>query len=105
MTETSGQAEGQTEARTNVPMLDFVTAWSTSSNVQEVADKLGITKESAGQRASQYRTKHGINLKKFTAGGTGSRLDINAANELIAQLAEAEAEGEGEAEPTPAKTT
>jgi hypothetical protein len=83
-------AEGSSGTRTS--MTDFVTAWQTSGSVQEIADKLGIKSTSAGQRACQYRSQ-GIKLKKMPRGG-GARLNVDQANELIAQLS-GEQENEG----------
>lgn len=66
-------------------MQTFVRAWETSNSVAEAAEKLGITKQSAGQRASNYRTKHGIPLKEMPRGG-GSRINTDEANQLLAEL-------------------
>jgi len=88
--------EGDSGKRVHNDIATFMTAWERSETVQEAADKLGITKASAGQRASTCRSK-GLPLKKMKRGGNGAKIDIEAAKELLATL-QAEAEGEGEGE-------
>lgn len=96
------EATSETGVRTRSSMEDFVKAWETSESVAEAADKLGITKQSAGQRASTYRNKHGIPLKIMPRGG-GSRINVKAANDLIAQL-RGDSEQSAEGEQAPAET-
>jgi len=92
--------------RIRVDMMTFVKAWQTSDNVDEVAEKLGLTKTSVQARASKYRSgvlsddgKHfvvePIALKRMNRrGGGGSRLDTAAANRLIAELGNANVEND-----------
>jgi hypothetical protein len=63
---------------------DFITAWQTAESVEEVSERLGMTKSAAMTRASNYRRVHDIPLKKFYR---SSRLDKQALRELAASLA------------------
>ena len=72
-----------TGTRVHNGFKEFIGAWEGSNSVQEAADKLGITKESAGQRASAYRGKD-IKLKKMPRGG--AKLDISEAQSYLADL-------------------
>lgn len=77
--------------RNVVSMGAFVRAWETSKSIQEVKDKTGLEIASIEQRATKYRTGDAesgrlpIPLKNFPRGG-GSRLDVNEAYELLAEL-------------------
>jgi len=74
-----------------VSLNDFITAWETSENVQEVCDKVGISKTTAQARASKYRGL-GIPVKKMTRGGGGKSIDTDGALQLIASLRETNVE-------------
>ena len=94
--------------RIRVSMPDFVRAWQGSENVQEVADKTGLTITSAQARASKYRApefetddddnvildeetgeatlvRGPIPLKSMSKGG-GVKLEVDEAIKLIAEL-------------------
>lgn len=45
----------------------FVLIWNSAGSLAEVADKAGITQESASTRAHRYR-KRGVPLSKFPRG-------------------------------------
>lgn len=86
--------------RNRTGMVEFIKAWQTSNSVDEVAEKLGLKKASVQARASKYRSgvvaEDGetfiikpIALKRMPRGG-GSRLDADAANQLIAELGNGE---------------
>lgn len=92
---TESQATGTVRPRND--FTSFITTWESSNSLQEVADKLGITPASAGQRASNYRREHGIDLKKMQRGG-GAKLDVSAAKELLAKLRTKTQEAEAEAD-------
>ena len=77
------KAEGSSGKRVRNDFETFIRAWETSDSVQEAADKCGITKDSAGQRASQYRSQYGIDLKKMQR---GQRLDVGDAQDFLAAL-------------------
>jgi hypothetical protein len=77
---------GRTEY--NVTATQFVTAWQTSSSVQEVSDRLGMPKPIVLARASSYRAA-GIKLKKIKKANSRS-LDVAALNKLIEKLAREE---------------
>lgn len=88
-TQTSGEAT-QT-SKTRVSAEKFITVWERSANAREAAKELGLTPNSATQRASSYR-KAGIDLKHMPRGG--AKLDVSAANALLASLREKSENGE-----------
>ncbi len=51
----------------------FITAWQTSSSVNEVAARLGIPAAEAESEATKYR-KYGINLRQLARTGDGPLL-------------------------------
>lgn len=59
----------------------FITVWQNSQSRIEVSDKLGITPNSCGQRASKLR-KLGIELKKFESGRPKGLVDPKKITEL-----------------------
>ena len=61
----------------------FVEAWSESESVQEVADKLEISKASVSTRATKLR-KAGVILKNMGVGV----VDVDALNKLIVEKEE-----------------
>lgn len=63
---------------------DFITAWQTAESVEEVSEKLGMSKSAAMTRASNYRRVHEIPLKKFYR---SSRLDKQRLRDLATSLA------------------
>jgi len=63
---------------------DFITAWQTAGSVEEVSEKLGMSKSAAMTRASNYRRVHEIPLKKFYR---SSRLDKDKLRALASSLA------------------
>lgn len=62
----------------------FVKTWQAAKNAQEVADKLGINKNSVLARATKFRKEYGVALKKMERGG-GRRLDVDALKALVAE--------------------
>lgn len=60
-----------------VSNADFVKAWMTLKTNQEVADKLGLTKEQASAKATSLRAK-GVNLPKKLV----SSIDPNSVDAL-----------------------
>lgn len=81
MAKASGKAK-----RTNVDMPAFVKAWQGSESVPQVAEKLGLKVGSVQTRAAKYRgAPHFIPLKEMARGGA-KKLDVSAANALIAEL-------------------
>lgn len=81
-------------SRYDITPEEFVTAWNSSKNAGEVADKLGMPKPLVLARASKYR-KAGVKLKEMKR-GSGRRLDVEGLNRLIAEL-EAKQRGAGSA--------
>ena len=67
-----------------VTMEEFIKAWEKAESAQAVADKLGIGKATAQQRATNYRRK-GIPLKKFERPKMAS-LDVDAGQKLLAKI-------------------
>lgn len=66
---------------------EFVRTWQSSDSTAEVAEKLGMTHPAAYQRSRVYREK-GIHLKEMPPGnGRPYRLDPDALNSLIEELA------------------
>ena len=126
-TETTETTENNTEATTentkkkrgaNVSMEKFIETWEEIANgpnpsVSAVAEKLGLAKETVGQRASAYRNPkpddkgnvvEAIPLTKMPRGG-GSRQDYSAGAALVEKLrkqreAQAAETSEGESEGT-----
>ena len=64
---------------------DFVHAWQTSGSVAEVAEKTGLEKTRAIQKAGSYRAK-GIPLKKMQTGK--EPIDVSALTDLAKSLTE-----------------
>jgi len=63
---------------------DFITAWQTAGSVDEVSERLGMSKSAAMTRASNYRRVHEIPLKKFYR---SSKLDKERLRALATSLA------------------
>jgi len=63
---------------------DFITAWQTAGSVDEVSERLGMSKSAAMTRASNYRRVHEIPLKKFHR---SSKLDKQRLRDLATSLA------------------
>ncbi len=63
---------------------DFITAWQTAESVEEVSERLGMSKSAAMTRASNYRRVHEIPLKKFYR---SSKLDKKRLRDLATSLA------------------
>jgi len=76
--------------RPRASLSDFIKAYQTSKSYEEVARKLGMTAISVQARTVRER-KRGVHLKRFERQGGGCRItqaDIDAANALIAELAQ-----------------
>ena len=65
---------------------EFVKVWQEAESMKEAAEKLGMSKSAASNRASYYR-KRGVNLKSFVRGGHRPPLNVAALNEFIESLA------------------
>ena len=97
----SGSTEGQVATRVRNDAETFIRAWQNADTVQEAADALGITKPSAGQRASSYRTQ-GVPLKKMKRGG-GARFNLEEAIALAQKHAPATETVDSESESSQAE--
>lgn len=64
-----------------VPDSDFVKAYASCDNYDEVARLTGLTKASVASRANKLR-KAGVNLKKF-ARAPGKGTDVASLNALL----------------------
>ena len=71
--------------RPQVSAEDFIITWQQSSSLQEVADKLGIKKEVAYQRARIYKNQYQINLKQFKRKERPRRLNVEKLKNLAEQ--------------------
>ena len=69
----------------SVTNAEFVLIWQQASSVEEVANKLGILKGSASQRASNLRKKK-VKLKRMPR--SVSQYTVEELNSLIEQAAE-----------------
>lgn len=78
----SQQDEGRTVY--DVTPEEFIEAWQTSKDAQEVADKLKMPKPIVFARASKYR-KQGINLKDHRS-KRGRGIDVDKLNRLIEDI-------------------
>jgi hypothetical protein len=106
--ETTAETTEGGEVRNRIKLDDFITVWEEVANsdnpsVQEVADRLGLKKESVQQRATKYRNppkkdQKGnpipvelratpIPLTKMPRGG-GMKFDSNAGASLLQKLHE-----------------
>ena len=95
--------EGATKDRKNRPevavtMTAFIIAWvsvvkGNAPSVAKVADLLNMATASVSQKATLYRTKHGIALPNMPRG-----FDVDAGKALLESLLNPVAEGEGEGE-------
>ena len=63
---------------------DLITAWQTAGSVDEVSERVGMSKSAAMTRASNYRRVHEIPLKKFHR---SSKLDKQRLRDLATSLA------------------
>ena len=79
MAKTSGKVRNE-----RVSTETFIRAWESSTGVQEVSQKTGMKTPTAQARASKQRAA-GIPLKHMPKGG-GAKLDVKAAQALVAQL-------------------
>ena len=68
-----------------VSPTDFITAWENSNSVKEVAEKTGLKVTSVQARASTYRSKHGILLKKMPRINNGG-FNKEAAIKILEQV-------------------
>lgn len=63
----------------------FAIVWETSTNVDDIAKKLFITKGQAYSMASRLRKK-GVKLKRHTPRGRARPVDVDAINRRIASI-------------------
>jgi len=63
----SEDTNGQ-DGRTRAPSVDaktFIRAYNSSTSIDEVVEKTGLSRHTVLQRASTYRTKYNIRMRKF----------------------------------------
>lgn len=70
--------------RTRIPAKLFVQVWQTCASLDEVIEKTGMTRLSAGTRARTLR-KHGVPLQKFNRVAI-AKTDLVALTELAKSL-------------------
>mgnify|MGYP001266927756 CR=1 FL=1 len=68
----------------------FCKVWQTSSNLEEVAERLDTSKINVYQRGKRYRSR-GVNLKPLFSASSGDtagrrKVDVDFLNELIGEL-------------------
>ena len=73
------------EAKGRVGFEDFISAWETSDSVQNVCDKLEISKQNAYARAAKYRSD-GVPLQKFVGGGGRSKVSLEDKLAVLARI-------------------
>lgn len=64
MTEDGNGKEKRSRA-TSVPAKDFIRIYNSSASVDEVVEKTGLARHTVMQRASEFRRKHGIKMRRF----------------------------------------
>ena len=62
----------------------FITIWQSAASLQEVAEKTGLTERQAINKASYYRNRLNIPLKKFR---TLSSKELRESRKLARELA------------------
>lgn len=108
------QAEAQTEAQTEtaekrvrIPREEFMRVWeetvadlkagtATGSGIKLVAKQLGLKENTVQQRATKYRTGHGIPLSKMPRGG-GATFKVEEAKSELDKIRENIAKRQAEA--------
>lgn len=70
--------------KTRLTQDRFVELWQTSESAEEAAERMGITKLRAQQRAADYR-KMGVKLKKFKRKQI-TTIDVARLNKLIDEI-------------------
>ena len=73
------------EARGRIGFEDFIEAWETSDSVQNVCDKLDISKQNAYARATKYRSD-GVPLQKFVGGGGRAKVSLEEKLAVLARV-------------------
>mgnify|MGYP003678141147 FL=1 len=73
------------EARWRVGFEEFIEAWETSDSVQNVCDKLEISKQNAYARATKYRGD-GVPLQKFVGGGGRAKVSLDEKLAVLARI-------------------
>ena len=59
---------GSTKKRTrapSVPAKEFIRIYNSSTTVDEVVEKTGLARHTVMQRASEFRRKHNIKMRRF----------------------------------------
>lgn len=69
-----------------ITQIEFVEIWETSESADEAAERLGISKDAAHARASNYRSK-GVNLKSMPR-KPRTATDVDAMNQKIEEIRE-----------------
>ena len=64
---------------------EFIEAWETSDSVQNVCDKLDISKQNAYARATKYRSD-GVPLQKFVGGGGRAKVSLDEKLAVLAKV-------------------
>jgi len=63
---TEDNGSGQKRKRApSVRAMDFIRIYNSSASVDEVVEKTGLARHTVMQRASEYRRKHGIKMRRF----------------------------------------
>ena len=73
------------EARGRIGFEEFIEAWETSDSVQNVCDKLDISKQNAYARATKYRSD-GVPLQKFVGGGGRAKVSLDEKLAVLARI-------------------
>ena len=74
-----GKAEG------SVGFEQFIETWEMSNSVQDVCEKLGISKQNAYARATKYRSD-GVPLQKFVGGGGRAKVTLEEKLAVLARV-------------------
>lgn len=79
MSKKETKADNGSNGKTRIAPEDFVIAWQGAVTIDEVADKLGMTRMSVRQRAYSYRRK-GVPLKSMRS--SARKVDWDALRDL-----------------------
>ena len=70
MSENDTVSETKRKRAPSVRAKDFIRIYNSSESFDEVVEKTGLARHTVMQRASEYRRKHGINMRKFPQSAT-----------------------------------
>ena len=65
MSENDTVSEPKRKRAPSVRAKDFIRIYNSSESFDEVVEKTGLARHTVMQRASEYRRKHGIPMRKF----------------------------------------